>query len=52
MKDDYCGRCTNITSNYQRVQMAIDATGLDMLLMIEGGPDITVVYKGCWGVTR
>ena len=47
MKDDSCGSCSgSVVRDYQTMQSAISTVGRDILLTIEGGPDITQVYTG------
>lgn len=59
LKDDSCGSCAvhaadegDVQTDYERMQLSIDAVGGNMSLFFEGLPDITVVYTGDFGNGR
>lgn len=59
LKDDSCSPCTSAAGNeadvetdYERMQMALDAVGGNISLFVEGQPDITKVYTGAFGNGR
>lgn len=55
---DSCGTCRSggphgpVVADYAAMQQAILDVGRPIVLTIEGGPDITVVYTGCCGNAR
>jgi len=59
LKDDSCSTCAaaagdqpDVQTDYERMQMSIDAVGGGISLFVEGQPDITAVYQGEFGNGR
>jgi alpha-galactosidase len=53
LKDDCCGSCTGGTlGSYSRMAKAINNTGRDIVLSIEGEPPIATVSAGGYGNLR
>lgn len=52
MKDDSCGTCRDVVSDYSAMQQAIWSVGREITMTFEGMPNISEVYTGCCGNAR